>query len=165
METKTIVGIGITTLLIGGGTALFLRWRKKKKQQQGQTATTTTTTNNGGGSSSNGGVVYTGISGAQTTLLQTSLNALQDTFKMTMTKTAAQQAFLDAFPNRLDIDGKYGSKTLNAVKALQTYLNKALQSTSKNSLKIDGKYGKDTEKAFQAWATATKSTINTKIVG
>ena len=165
METKKIVGIGITTLLIGGGTALFLRWRKKKKQQQEQSATTTTTTNNSGGTSSNGGVVYTGITNAQTTMLQTSLNALHDSFNMLMTKTPAQQSFLQTFSAKLDIDGKYGSKTLNAVKALQTYLNKALQSTSKNSLKIDGKYGKDTEKAFQAWATATKSTINTKIVG
>jgi len=153
---KPIAVAGIVGGILGAGTLAFFKvvkpWLQRIKEEK--------TAQQSGGGSSSGGVVYTGITGAQTTMLQTTLNTMRQMFLNTPSSCgAAENAFLKSFPADLDIDGKYGNNTLNAVKALQTFLNTA----TKSKLNVDGKYGANTEKAFSSWSKG--GSLNTKIVG
>lgn len=159
---KPIAIAGIITAVLGGGTLVFFKFVKpriqRKKEQKkaitdgsnkGTTSITTTTTS--------------GLTSSQITMLQTNLNATRQAFLVDENagKNGAEaKAFLASFNEDLVVDGKYGSKTTNAVKALQTYLN----AKTNANLKVDGKYGKQTDTAYDDWAKKANPAVNKKIL-
>lgn len=157
---KTIAIAGIITAVLGGGTLAYFkvikpRLQRKKEQKaitdggnKGTTSTTTTTS---------------GLTSTQVTMLQTNLNATRQAFLVDENagKNGVEaKDFLQTFNEDLVVDGKYGSKTTNAVKALQTYLN----AKANANLKVDGIYGKATDTAYDTWAKKANSTVSKKIL-
>ena len=95
--------------------------------------------------------------------MQTNLNATRQAFlsdEKNNKNGAEAKAFLKLFNADLKLDGKYGSKTLNAVKALQTYLN----AKAGANIKTDGYYGEETDNAYDNWAKKSKNYAGSKKV-
>ena len=160
MNTTAVIGVVAGAAALGGGAWALLRWRKKKKQQQEEVS-------NGGSkkgttsSTTSGSTLWNGLTSAQTLQLQTNLNATRQAFlsdEKNNKNGAEGKAFLKLFNADLKLDGKYGPKTLNAVKALQTYLN----AKAGANIKTDGYYGEETDNAYDNWAKKSKNYAGSK---
>lgn len=138
-----IIGIALlSAAVLGGATVAVVKIVKKKKNANnggGSTTPTTTTTTSGG--------LWTTRTAAETTAIQTKLNALykQEIKPDFSFSESAMQSFKNMMGGTIAVDGKYGSDTTKAVTALQTFLKACGKDIGKSG--IDGKYGKDTDKA------------------
>ncbi|MBQ3658318.1 MAG: hypothetical protein II956_15990 [Bacteroidales bacterium] len=156
---KPIAIVGIIAGVLGTGTLAFFKVIKPRLQRKQDEQNVII---DGGGSK---GTTTTsgGLTSAQVIMLQTNLNATRQAFlvdEKAGKNGAEAKAFLQTFNADLAVDGKYGSKTKTAVKALQTYLN----AKANANLKVDGLYGKDTETAYDAWAKKADKSANKKIL-
>lgn len=127
MKTSTISAIIGLTLTGGAGIYFCIKFFKKKKDKKQIESNTSDT-------KAIETTIWTGISEADTLALQKKLNS-QDI------KIGNQVI------NRFSIkeDGKYGTETKNAVRQIQTALNKEFNL----NLTVDGLYGSETKSAFE----------------
>lgn len=160
---KPIAIVGIVGGVLGVGTLAFFKFIKPRLQRKKEEQNTLNDGNKKSTTSTTSSTLWNGLTAAQTTQLQTNLNATRQAFLVDEKENkngAEAKTFLATFNADLQIDGKYGNKTQNAVKALQTYLN----AKSGANLKTDGYYGSDTENAYESWAKKANPNISKKIL-